>query len=475
MIRLELSIAGALLLLCAAAPAMADEPVGAREPHLMSETAEITSVVDAFDEDDPFDLNLVLGFTQSWEHAKIRRETQLNQVGLADGGFIPATANIASYSSSRSTLLVGADVGLYKDLALIFRVPLILSWSQSLGDLNGSSAVAPMLLADPLSPGGQTPIFSVPFTSPTRSGVDYISAGIDWAIYNQQRDPTKPTWLVGIEGQLSVGAPLHACNANATIECPDPSDYTNPGKNRQPGISPAFDRIIGRTVWSRRFGYVEPYTGFSVEAQFPQSRGDFGAYNPPQDLERMPPLLGSFMLGLEVVPYEHREQYQRLSADFRFKGTYQSPGRDYSELFDALGSTSAPSLRIPNPAAYMAGGGGRSIADKNSESVYFTGITEEQAYGSFTLSASATWQAGQYIKFTAGSAFTYAQPHLVTAADTCTPGNTDSNLAGPCTNASGVLGSPNPDHHDLIDLPGHRFSIDDTTIVDLWVMGVVMF
>src|SRR5580698_7706914 len=149
MIRLELSIAGALLLLCAAAPARADEPVGAREPHLMSETAEITSVVDAFDDDDPFDLNLVLGFTQSWKHAKVRRETQLNQVGLA-------------------------DVGLYKDLALIFRVPLILGWSQSLGDLNGSTAVDPMLLADPL--GGQ--IFSVPFTSPTRSGVDYISVGI---------------------------------------------------------------------------------------------------------------------------------------------------------------------------------------------------------------------------------------------------------------------------------------------------------
>ena len=135
----------------------------------------------------------------------------------------------------------------------------------------------------------------------------------------------------------------------------------------------------------------------------------------------------------------------------------------------------APSLRIPNPALYTRGG----VADKNSESVYFTGITEQQAYGSFTLSASATWQAGQYIKFTAGSAFTYAQPHLVTAADTCTPNSTDPNVAGPCqvTNSMGtrVLGTPNPDHHDLIDLPGHRFSIDDTTIVDLWIMGVVMF
>jgi hypothetical protein len=469
MIRLELSVAGVLILLGAARLAKADEPVGAREPHLTGETAEITNVVDALDDDDPFDLNLVLGFTQSWKHAKIRRESLLNQPGLASGGFVPATENIATYSSSTSTLLVGADIGLYRDLALILRVPLILNWSQSLGDLNGSSAVVPQLLADPL--GGQ--LFSVPFTSPTRSGVDYISAGIDWGIYNQQRDETKPTWVIGIEGRLAVGTPLHACNANATVECPDPA---NPTVNRSdPGISRAMDALIARSVWSRRFGYIEPYTGFWVQAEFPQSRGDYGTYNPPNDLERTPPLLGSFALGFEVVPYERREQYERLSADFRFKGTYHSPGRDYSELFDALGSSQGGSLRIPNPAAYMGGPGGTSVAKTGTEEVYFTGITEEQAYGSLTLSASATWQAGEYIKFTAGSGFTYSQPHLVTAADTCTPNNSDRNLAGSCANAAGVLGSPNPDHHDIIDLPGHRFSVDDTTIVDLWVMGTVMF
>ena len=88
----------------------------------------------------------------------------------------------------------------------------------------------------------------------------------------------------------------------------------------------------------------------------------------------------------------------------------------------------------------------RSVADTNTENVYFTGITEEQAYGSFTLSASATWQAGEYIKFTAGSAFTYAQSHLVTAADTCTPGNTDARPGRPVQPSSdgAVLGAPTP-------------------------------
>jgi len=477
--RLGLGIVAVLALVGATARARADEPVAAKEPRLMSETAEITSVVDAFDGTDPFDINLVLGFTQSWKNAKIRRETQLPQNGLggapgSSAGFIPATENVATYSSSMSVLNVGADVGIYHDLALVLRLPVILSWSQSLGDLDGSAAVAAQRLADPS--GGQ--LFSVPFTSPTRSGIDYFSFGLDWAIFNQQRDLTKPTWVVGLEGRVAVGSPLHACNQNpaaGVAQCPDPQ---HANQNRDPGISRGYNSIIGKTVWSRRFGYIEPDSGFWVQADFPNDGSDFGKWNPAQNLDRSPPLQGSFALGLEVVPYEAPEQFQRLTTDVRFRGTYHSPGREYSELFDALGSSQASSLRTPNPAAYTSDGKGGSVADTGSEQVYFTGITEQQAYGSFTVSASATFQANEYVKFVLGGGFTYAQSHLITAADVCTPnGNTTVGAAGPCIdrNTGQVQGVPNPDHRDLIDLPGHRFSIDDTTIVDLYAMGVLMF
>jgi hypothetical protein len=463
-------------------PAHADEPVAAREPALMSETAEITTVADAFDKDDPFDVNLVLGFTQSWKTAKIRRETQFPQNGLAgpptaQAGFIPVTENVASYSSSMSTLNLGADVGIYHDLALILRLPVILAWSQSLGDLDGSAAVAAQRLADPAGGPVGSPtsaLFHVPSSSPTRSGVDTFNVGLDWAIFNQQRDFTKPTWVIGLEGRIAVGAPLHACQVvSGSNFCPNPDG--TPG-NRDPGISKGYNSIIGKTVFSRRFGYVEPYSGIWVQADFPSANSDFGKWNPAQNLDRTPPLQGSFALGLEVVPYEAREQFQRLSADFRFKGTYHSPGREYSELFDALGASQATSLRSPNPAAYTTDKNGKSVVDQSSENVYFTGVTEQAAYGSFTLSTSATWQTGQYIKFTLGGGFTYAQSHLITASDVCTPnGNTDAGAAGPCVQGGRIQGVPNPDHRDIIDLPGHRFSVDDTMIVDLYAMGIVMF
>jgi hypothetical protein len=453
---------------------------------MMSETAEVTSVVDAFDKDDPFDLNLTLGFQQSWKHANIRRETTLNQPGLSSGNFTATTENIASYSQQISTLNVGADVGIYRDLALILRLPIILQDAQSLGDLNGSSTPANNGRFED-SQGQQ--IFKLPFQSPTRSGIDWFSVGLDWAIFNQQRDLTKPTWVIGIEGRFGVGTPLHACNANATPQCPDPSlgkAATNPSsQSRSPGISRGMDTVVAHTVFSRRFGYIEPYTGLSFLADFPQSGSDFGETNGFQgNLVNHPPLVGTFSLGTEVIPWERREQFQRLVFDFRALGIYHSEGRDYTELFDALGSTGSGILRSPNPGGYTAGSGkfaGMSVADPTQQQVFFNGITDQLQYASLGGRFSATWQAGEYVKFVAGVGITYNQSHVITADQACNP-NVSSTIAnaGPCFTEANFgqkqsTGIPNPNYRPTLDVPGNRFLSDDGTIVDLWINGVVMF
>jgi hypothetical protein len=468
--------ASGLALLAFAPRAAADEPVSAREPRLMNETGENTTVIDAFDEDDPFDANLLLTLRQRWKHASIRRETDLAQPGLSTGGFVPANENVASYSRSITTLEFGADVGIFRDLALSFRVPLVLNDAQELGDLDGSSN-NPQRLQDP---SGQQ-LFTVPFKSPSRSGIDYIGLGLDYAILNQARDDTKPTWVVGVESRFSVGERLHACNDAAAIKCPDPA---NPTVSREPGISRGMTTLILRTIFSRRYGYVEPYTGFRMQFEFPQSNSDFGATSDVKGtLLSHPPAVGTFTMGMEVFPWEVRERFQRIGLDFKVRGEYHSPGREYSELFDALGSSQAGSLREPNPGAYKAGPDGfTSVADPAVRPVFFTGITDQAAYGAFGGSAGVTWQAGEYVKFTAGVGLTYAQNHLVTAADACNPDlNADAGSSGPCrvggaTAAGGsTTGVPNPNHRQVIDLPGRRFSVDDTTLVDLWLSGVVMF
>lgn len=478
--RLLRSFLAGLIVATLASAATADEPIAASEPRLMSETAEVTSVVDAFDREDPFDLHITAGFQQMWKHSDIHRETGLSQNGLSTGGFVPTTENVGSYSQSQSLLNLGLDIGIFRDFAVVARLPVILSDSRQIDDLNGSAA-NPQRLQDPT--GAQ--LFQVPFKSPTRSGIDWFSVGLNWAILNQQRDHTKPTWVIGVNGRFAVGTPLHACNANAPTgqpQCVDPTNSSSPN-SRDPGMSRALHGINGTMVVSRRFGYVEPYTGFDVLAEFSaNSDSDFGATNGlTGSLVNHPPLVGSYTLGMEVIPWERREQFQRLVADFRLAGIYNSPGREYSELFDALGSSTAPSLRNPNPGGYIAGPNGSSVQDPNAAKVFFRGITDQQGYGGFAAHASVTWQAGEYVKFQVGGGFRFNQSHIVTAADSCNPDvSKDPATSGPCRvgdpgTQQTITGVPNPNHRDVLDTPGHRFSVDNTTIVNLWVSGTVMF
>ncbi len=455
--------------------ARADEPIAATEPRLLDETAEVTSVVDAFDRNDPFDLHISVGFMQQWKRADIHRETELSQPGLSTGGFVANTENIAKYMQDLSVLDLRADIGIFRDLALIFRLPIILSNAQSLSDLDGSTK-NPQRLQDPT---GAT-IFPVPFSSPTRSGIDYFAVGLDWAMLNQQRDWTKPTWVLGVEGRFGVGEPLHACNATSGSNiCPNPADHSQ--TSRSPGVSRAMYGLDVRTVMSKRFGYVEPYTGLEALFEFPRSDSDFGTAVNPGDLKgalvTSPPIIGTFTLGVEIVPWERREAFQRLVFDLRVQGIYNSPGRDYSELFDALGSSSAPTLTQSNPGAYTGGPGGTSVADKTAPPVYFTGITDQAAYGALNALASATWQAGEYVKFSVGGGVRFNESHVVTAADPCNPGIPATNdTAGPCRTTSGQLtGIPNPNFRAILDTPGRRFFVDNTVIGTFNVSATVMF
>ena len=457
--------------------AHADEPVPAKETRLLRETGENTTVIDAFDDGDAFDANLLVTLRQSWKSSSIRRETTLAQPGLATGGVTSASENVASYRQSLTVLEVGADIGIYKDLALSLRLPVILADTRELSDLDGSTR-NPQRLQDPA--GEQ--LFRVPFKSPTRSGVDWFSVALNYAIENQRRDEERPTWVIGAEGRFAVGPRLHACNENAAIRCPDPANASGPGRN--PGISRGMHALIVHSVLSRRYGYVEPYFGFRMHVDLPQSNSDFGATNDVRgSLLNRPPIVGTFTVGMEVFPFENREKFQRLGLDMKLRGSYHSPGRDYSELFDALGSSTAASLRNPNPVAYRAGPDGSStVADPTAARVFFTGITDQHAFGSFGASVGATFQPNEYVKLNAGLGLTYQQNHLITAADACNPDfGTATGASGPCrsgaVSAGGgtVTGIPNPNHRQVIDLPGRRFSVDDSSIVDLWLGGVVMF
>ncbi|MEO7035811.1 MAG: hypothetical protein ABI548_17885 [Polyangiaceae bacterium] len=496
---------------CLATRAAADEPHKVTEPEVLREPAEITQVADAFDDKDVFDLNLSLGYESTWTSSVIRRDSSVSQAGLGGGGFTQSNLNVAQYKQTTSRLLTRADIGLYKDVALVIRVPIILSDDRQLSGIDGSEKQQTTTLAG--NPGEQ--LFSLPFKSPTRSGIEYLAVGLDAALMNQARDFTKPTWVIGVESRFNVSEPMHACNPNGNgvnqgggqVQCayqsdinrngksgefpaPDPKQATGPlegrfSGGRPPGVSRGTTGVEGHTYISRRLKYIEPYGGFRALVEFQNSSSDYGSTDLKGVLANHPPLQGTLLFGMNVMPWEIPDQFQRITLDFRFAGTYVSEGRDYSELFDALGSSDAKSLRAPNFAGYQNCSNCNettSVVDPKSEKVYFSGITDVQQHGSYRFSTEFTWQAGAYIKFHVGGGYTLVQSHYITFDQACNPAfSGDAGVAGPChaqtatTGSASVSGTPNPNYRRSINDPGQRFKVDDSHAVDAWLNATVMF
>lgn len=496
--------------------ARADEPRNTTEPRVMMEPGEVVNVIDAFDDGKPFSLNIGLGFDYSSKTAKILRETTIAAPGLTTGGFTTHLLNVASYAETTARLSPRLDIGLYHDIAAHIILPILLQNSRQLTQVGGQPTAAAALAGAP----GESGLFSVGGANgtmaPTRSGLEYIGAGLDFDILNQARDRTKPTWLFGFEGRFSVGTPMHACNTNPAsgqLQCADPSDILRNGNDksvapvtvngqpvplegnfgptdRGPGVTRGTMAIEVHTLMSKRLKYVEPYGGFTALFEFQQDSSDYGITDLSQSLVNHPPLVGTMIMGMMIHPWENREKFGRLTFDMRFAGQYHSEGRDYSELFDALGSSAAPSLRSPVWAAYKANPAGlnpSSVVDTGSQATYTTGLTDVLAYGSYRGSFSVMWRASEYIKFQFGGGYSHDQGHVITGDAPCNPAGKPANLydtttSGPCHIGDATLGqtpystgTPNPNYRQVINDVGRRFWVDSSSTYDLFGSAVVMF
>lgn len=507
--------------------AHADEPPSVKTSRMLNEPGEVTNVVDAFDDENNnwWDIHLSLGYQYSAQSARISRETFIggaNNPGLTTGNFT-SYMNVAKYSEVTHRLNMRADVGVYKDIGLYIRMPLILNNTRELKGIDGSDGTlqqSAILQGGFDSNGGRQQLFALPFKSPDRSGIEYLALGLDFGIFNQTRDQSKPTWIFGGEVRLNVSEPMHACapfsdggtglnQKNKQVQCADPSDVnrsgtagdfkTNDGRGvegnfsggKKPGVSRGTTGLEVHSLISRRIKYIEPYGGFRALFEFPGSTSDFGKSDLTAVLTSSPPLQGWMILGMMVMPYEVKESFQRLTLDARFSGTYRSLGRDYTPLFDAIGSSDDITIRQPAYAAYQGVSGDKtaSVVNPNSQKVYVTGLTDTAGYGSLQFSGSATFQAAEYVKFQFGMGYTYIQPHHISGDDPCNPNlKDDVTKSGPCSsrvttsNGNGgtnttasATGIPNPLYRPPLDSVGRRFRMDDASQIDIWLNAYVMF
>lgn len=455
------------------------------ELRLMREPTSFTDVIDAGDDEDPFDLNIRVAFSRSRYAATLQRDN-----GAAAG--VAQRLNIGEYEHVRNVLEVGFDIGIYKDVMLYGRLPLVLSDTRNIGYPSGGdlAQIDGLISENVGATGNNVPLYYMPFEGPTRSGLDSLRLGLAFDIVNQARRPSFPTWLMLFEAKLGIGTMMNPCDAGPdgnAVARDETGAPTGDPRSCDAGVSTGTHALKIETRISRRYRYAEVYSGLGYTFQWAgraQSRYEGAPVNGPtqgpgnlagfQNIR--PPMLGTFTAGISFVPWEHRGRWQRFSIDLRGSLTYVSEGRDYSPLYDALGSSQNPYLTRYNLEQQLIDPNDPNAtplnpADPRLRRTYFNGLTDVQAHGRFGAMLALEMQAAQYIRFRFGTRLDYISGHALSFSDACNPNATGTRFQQ-ATCANGII---NPHHRAVIDLPGQRFYVDGGFQFDFFLQATAQF
>jgi hypothetical protein len=419
---------------------------------LMHDPIPYTDVADAFEADDRFDVNVHLDYGRLRERGEIYRE-----VRGADGE--RTQQKVAESRADQNLLTLGLDVGLWRDLMAFVRLPLVLRDEREL-----QSSDAPLAaLSQALAGTDGAPLFSVPFSAPSRAGLDYLALGGAWSVLNQQRTPWTPTWVLRAEGRRAIGKPLKACaiGGNRTL-CGSASgqdldgdgvlDGTRTSK-AEPGVSPGLSALLIETRFSRRFRHVEPYAGLALLVQWPSSARD--QFQPNGEGRARPGPESSATLGAALIPWEDRGSHQRATLDLRLDVTHVARGTRYSPLFDALGSSGDPGL------ARTRGG------------TPFYGLTEAEQYVRYGGQVGVELQAARYVRFAAGTTLHWTSDHALTDRSPC--GGSASGSVRSDDGRTCVDSHVDTRERGMIDAPGHRFFMRDQLLLGVYAQATALF
>jgi hypothetical protein len=446
-------------LLAAPLSATADDDA----PRLMSEPIGFTQVADAFDERDPFDIEVFLGYRSSVLDATVRRE-RVDTVASAGRTSQNFTA-VADYEHSQNELLLQLGVGIYRYLMVFVRLPIVLSDDRELTPADGRAcnpmdptSAAPgsscAALLEPTADGDDELLFSLPLAAARRSGLPNIDFGVAFGVTNQYRTPHLPTWVLIAEGSIDTGQVMDACVEGC-----------------EPGISDGISKLRLESRWSYRTSYFEPFLG--VAHDFPFINGANRLYEPIDDLpgawDNEPPSTTDGVIGVAFIPWEDRGRFQRFELDLRGRAALVTSGRAVSPLFDALGADSNTNKQLAGPYYDRVSGG------QEPRVVPFTGLTNIQSHAEIGLSLGLIMQAARYVRFALNLGVGYVTPHLITGAPACnpdvSPAFSDSDpRAGDCE--TGII---NPLYVPAIDAPGQRFRVDDQVGWDFLASATGLF
>jgi hypothetical protein len=413
----------------------------------LASAEEVTRVVSgsrAVAEQFDFDLSVV--WTHDEKRALIKRERE----SQTTGGQI-AIADELVYRQRRDVLRLLAQAGVYRDVSVFLAAPLVLGDVRSLDfDRQGAcTASAPgcvdesnaTILRDGILPGFSSPSYGIDaphdrpferpsdslFRGPTRKGLESLGLGVRWAVFNQARDDTKPTWIVGLEGRFSLGEDMRF-------------DPARPNANT--GVALGYHQIVFATIVGRQFGGLEPYVGASYLYPIATPQSLYKKYHFGDNSFSQPQHRVGAQAGVESIAWQDERSAQRIA--FLLRGHFELRlfGLAQSELWEPLSGSplcaqDAARCR-PGVDADVTGDG---VPDANA------GITRSPAYGVFGGDAGLSVQLGR-LRFRALFGLTFEESHFLT---------------------DGRSGN------EVYDLPGRRFKVEDGRWWQVLVEAAVTF
>jgi hypothetical protein len=428
--------------------------------------ADVTDVASAFDEDNPFDFRFRVRYDHMEKRAQIKRELE----GLSPTQQTIAVLRDLAYAQTRDTLSLRAEVGLFQDLMLHAELPIILGEVETY-NFDQSAGSACRFVPDPMPNcvnelNSTTirdgiidpPLMGAPLFKGIRRGAsggsgldafDTFNFGLTWAPVAQHRDDTKPTWILAVEPQISIG------NIKAF-------DRMHVDANH--AVSEGVHRLNFRTAISHRWRFVEPYMAFWY--MYPVPRGDslYKDYGPSQSLKN-PQQQGGTIFGAELVPFDRPNDGHKFFIDVRGRLDGHFSGKGYSEAWELLASSPALGCDLAQAAYNPACNA--SLTTNSYQGQPYTGLTTIENYASLGADIGFGVQVGKHARFRTEFEYTHDQSHFITGEDIGVP-----------TNASGRVSAPNefnPAYRATIDQIGRRYRVDNVDMYNFSVWGQIQF
>jgi len=420
--------------------AAAFEPVLPGEPRTMHEPGEPVDVADAADVADPIDIEVGLTFRLDYERGKIERVTDA------------AVDEVGELSALSSRLIPEVKIGIFHDLAGVVRLPIILSTTRTIAPAGGR----PQTIFS-----GGVDVFTLPFRSAERSGIEHLAVGLSWGAMNQARHAALPSLTISAEVEISVGDAMSACTdppPDGQVRCARPGDQNRNGKRdaAEPDGGTEIDAGTARgsvalalaATVARRIRYVEPFGALRAKIEIPLADSPFETTSLGIG-ETFPPVRGEAEIGVGFIPWENRERFSRVWVDARVNGGFVTRGVDYSPLFDAIGASDAVSLRAPTETA-----AGRA---------YASGATVSDAHATLGARGSFVWRASELIELGLAAAIRHELAYGIVADSECKGGETSCSVP------------TNPAYKKALDGPEGELTLADSVSLQFAASGAVMF